>query len=120
VGEVDIAKQQQQQQQQQQPRKVFFSSKKEKYQPDGDGAHTFNPSIWEAKAGGSLSSRLAWSIERVPGQPGLHRESASNKTKQKQEEKHQKQTTQLLKKRKEGRKEGRKKKKRKNRPTHLP
>jgi hypothetical protein len=26
-------------------------------------AHTFNPSTWEAKAGGFLSSRPAWSIE---------------------------------------------------------
>jgi hypothetical protein len=26
-------------------------------------AHTFNPSIWEAEAGGFLSSRPAWSIE---------------------------------------------------------
>jgi len=39
-------------------------------------AHTFNPSTWEAEAGGSLSSRAAWSPERVPGQPGLsHRET---------------------------------------------
>lgn len=28
-------------------------------------------STWEAETGGSLSSRLAWSIERAPGQPGL-------------------------------------------------
>jgi hypothetical protein len=26
-------------------------------------AHTFNPSTWEAEAGGFLSSRLAWSTE---------------------------------------------------------
>jgi major histocompatibility complex class I len=26
-------------------------------------AHTFNPSIWEAEAGGFLSSRPAWSTE---------------------------------------------------------
>ena len=32
--------------------------------------HTFNPSTWEAKAGGSLSLRPAWSAESVPGQPG--------------------------------------------------
>jgi hypothetical protein len=31
-------------------------------------AHTFNPSTWEAEAGGLLSSRSAWSIEWVPGQ----------------------------------------------------
>jgi hypothetical protein len=40
-------------------------------------AHAFNPSTWEAEAGGFLSSRLAWSTEWVPGQPGLHRETLS-------------------------------------------
>jgi hypothetical protein len=39
----------------------------------------FNPSTWEAEAGGFLSSRLAWSTEWVPGQPGLHRETQSQK-----------------------------------------
>jgi hypothetical protein len=43
-------------------------------------AHTFNPSTQEAEAGGFLSSRLAWSTEWVPGQPGLHRETLSRKT----------------------------------------
>jgi hypothetical protein len=38
-------------------------------------AHAFNPSTWEAEAGGSLSWRPAWSTEWVPGQPGLHRET---------------------------------------------
>ena len=33
-------------------------------------AHAFNPSTWEAEAGGFLSSRLAWST-----QPGLHRKT---------------------------------------------
>ena len=42
----------------------------------------FNPSIWEAEAGRSLSLRLAWSTERGPGQPGLHRETLSHKQKQ--------------------------------------
>jgi hypothetical protein len=37
--------------------------------------HAFNPSTWEAEAGGFLSLRPAWSIEWVPGQPGLHRET---------------------------------------------
>ena len=46
-------------------------------------AHAFNPSTWEAEAGGFLSSRPAWSTERVPGQPGLHRETLSRKTKKK-------------------------------------
>jgi hypothetical protein len=50
--------------------------------------HAFNPSTWEAEAGGFLSSRPAWSTKWVPGQPGLHRETLSrkkpkNKTKQK-------------------------------------
>ena len=44
--------------------------------------HAFNPSIWEAEAGRFLSSRLAWSTEWVPGQPELHRETLSRKTKQ--------------------------------------
>jgi hypothetical protein len=45
--------------------------------------HAFNPSTWEAEAGGFLSLRPAWSTKQVPGQPGLHRETLSqNKTKQ--------------------------------------
>jgi hypothetical protein len=44
-------------------------------------AHAFNPSTSEAGAGRFLSSRLAWSIERVLGQPGLHRETLSQKKK---------------------------------------
>jgi hypothetical protein len=43
--------------------------------------HAFNPSTWEAETGGFLSSRPVWSIERVPGQPGLHGETLSQKTK---------------------------------------
>jgi hypothetical protein len=47
-------------------------------------AYTFDPSTWEAKAGGFLSLRPAWSTEWVPGQLGLRRETLSrNKTKQK-------------------------------------
>jgi hypothetical protein len=34
----------------------------------------------EAEAGGFLSSRPAWSTERVPRQPELHRETLSRKT----------------------------------------
>jgi hypothetical protein len=41
--------------------------------------HAFNPSTWEAKAGGFLSLRPAWSTEWVPGQPGLYRETLSRK-----------------------------------------
>jgi hypothetical protein len=44
--------------------------------------HAFDPSTWEAEAGGFLSSRPAWSTEWVPGQWGLHRETLSWKTKQ--------------------------------------
>jgi hypothetical protein len=38
-------------------------------------AYTFIPSTGEAEAGGSLSSRPAWSIAQVLGQPGLHRKT---------------------------------------------
>jgi hypothetical protein len=38
---------------------------------------TFNPSTQEAETGRSLSLRPAWFTERVPGQPGLHRETMS-------------------------------------------
>jgi hypothetical protein len=44
-------------------------------------AHTFNPSTWEAEAGGFVSLRPAWSTEWVPGHPGLYRETLSWKTK---------------------------------------
>jgi hypothetical protein len=44
-------------------------------------AHAFNPSTWETEAGIFLSSRPAWSTEWVPGQPGLHRETLSQKKK---------------------------------------
>jgi hypothetical protein len=43
--------------------------------------HAFNPSTWEAEAGTVLSSRPAWFIEWVLGQPGLYRETLSRKTK---------------------------------------
>jgi hypothetical protein len=46
-------------------------------------AHAFNPSTWEAEAGGSLSSRPPWSTKRVPGQPRQHREILSQKKKKK-------------------------------------
>ena len=42
-------------------------------------AHAFNPSTWEAEAGGFLSLRPAWSTKWVPGQPGLYRETLSRK-----------------------------------------
>jgi hypothetical protein len=42
--------------------------------------HGFNPSTWEAEAGRFLSLRPAWSTKLVPGQPGLYRETLSQKT----------------------------------------
>jgi hypothetical protein len=45
--------------------------------------HTFNPSTWEAEAGGFLSLMPAWSTEWVTEQPGLYREILSRKAKQK-------------------------------------
>jgi hypothetical protein len=55
-------------------------------------AHAFNPSTREAEAGGFLSSRPAWSTEWVPGQPGLHRETLSQKKTTKKTPKNKKQT----------------------------
>jgi NADH:ubiquinone oxidoreductase subunit E len=40
-------------------------------------ALAFNHSTREAEAGGSMSLRTTSSMKRVPGQPGLHRESLS-------------------------------------------
>jgi hypothetical protein len=48
-------------------------------------AHTFNHSTQEAETEGFLSSRLARSTKRVPGQPELHRETLSQKTKTKKQ-----------------------------------
>ena len=39
--------------------------------------YAFNPSTWEAEAGGFLGSRPAWSTKWVPGQPGLYKETLS-------------------------------------------
>ena len=39
--------------------------------------HAYNPSTWEAEGGRLKNSRPAWSIECVPGQPGLQRETQS-------------------------------------------
>jgi hypothetical protein len=44
-------------------------------------AHAFDPSSQEAEAGRSLSLRPDWRAEEVPGQPGLHRETLSQKPK---------------------------------------
>jgi hypothetical protein len=42
--------------------------------------HAFNHCSRDEEGGRSLSSRVAWSIEPVPGQPGLHRETLSLET----------------------------------------
>ena len=51
------------------------------------------PALWEAEAGGFLSSRPAWSTEWVPGQPGLYRKTLSprNQNPKKQKTKKQQQ-----------------------------
>jgi hypothetical protein len=49
-------------------------------------AHTFNPSTWEAE-GRRISEFEASLVYRVPGQPGLHRETLSRKTKKKKKKK---------------------------------
>ena len=43
--------------------------------------NTFNPSTWEVEleVGGSVSSRPPWSTEHIPGEPGLHRGTLSQK-----------------------------------------
>jgi hypothetical protein len=64
-------------------------------------AHAFNFSTRGAEAGGSLSSRPAWSTEWVPGQPGLHRETLSRKNKNKTKQKQTKKKRKKEKKRKE-------------------
>jgi hypothetical protein len=43
--------------------------------------HAFNPSTWEAEAGGFLSSRPAWAIQRNPVLK--NRNKQTNKTKKK-------------------------------------
>jgi hypothetical protein len=43
--------------------------------------HTFDPSSREAEAGGSMSSKPAWSTEQVTGWPELHQETPSQKLK---------------------------------------
>ena len=58
---------------------------KKAFPKPGVVAHAFNPSTWEAEAGGFLSSRPAWSTKWVPGQPGLHRETLSQKNQKKKQ-----------------------------------
>jgi hypothetical protein len=52
--------------------------------------HAFSPSTWEAEAGGFLSLRPAWSTKCAPGQPGLHRETLSQKKNKKKQKRKQK------------------------------
>jgi hypothetical protein len=53
--------------------------------------HAFNPSTWEAEAGGFLSSRPAWSTEWVPGQPArATQRNPVSKTKKKRKRKKKK------------------------------
>jgi hypothetical protein len=65
--------------------------------------HAFNPSTWEAEAGGFLSSRPAWSTEWVPGQPGLHRETLSQKEKRREEKRREEKRREEKRKRREER-----------------
>ena len=50
-------------------------------------AHALIPALGKEEAGGSQSLRPTWFTERVPGQPGLHEETLSQKTKTKRKEK---------------------------------
>ena len=61
----------------------YSAIKNNEFRP-GVVAQACNPSTQEAEAGGFQSSRPAWSTEWVPGQPGLHRETLSQKNKTKQ------------------------------------
>jgi len=58
-----------------------FKKNKNKNEP-GMVVHSFDPSTPEAEAGRFLRSRPTWSTEWVPGHPGLHRETLSQKTNQ--------------------------------------
>jgi hypothetical protein len=51
---------------------------------DGQWWHTPLIPALGAEAGRFLSSRPVWSTEFVPGQPGIHRETLSQKNKTKQ------------------------------------
>jgi len=69
-------------------------------------AHAFNPSTREAEAGGFLSLRPAWSTKWVPGQPGLYRETLSQKQTNKQTNKQKTKTKGKKEKRKGKEEEG--------------
>jgi hypothetical protein len=65
----------------------------------GSGAHAFDPSTWEAEAGGFLSSRPVWSTESSRTARAIQRKKKKKKERKKEKRK---------KERKKGRKEGRK------------
>jgi hypothetical protein len=86
-------------------RLVILGSIRKQAEP-GMVAHTFNPSTWEAEAGGFPSSRPPWSTKCVPGQPGLQRNPVLKQ--QQQQRKNERKNE-----RKKGRKEGRRKERKK-------
>jgi hypothetical protein len=66
----------------------------------------FNASILETEAGRSLSWAPAWSTERYPGQPGLHKKKNMSPKNRKEG-------------RKEGREGGREEGRKEDRQTHI-
>jgi hypothetical protein len=70
--------------------KIQFAKHKKIKKKPVVAAHAFNPSTREAEVGKFLSSRPAWTTEWVPGQPGLHRETPSQKNKRNKKKKKKK------------------------------
>jgi hypothetical protein len=66
---------------------MWKTSKQRTWRVLGMEAHVYCRSVREAKAGGCLNSRPAWSTEKVSGQPGLHRETLPWKSQIKQQNK---------------------------------
>lgn len=52
------------------------------------GLQYFNTNTQNTEAGGSLSSKAAWTTEQVPREPGLHRETLCQKEKERKTETH--------------------------------
>jgi hypothetical protein len=86
-------------------------TKQNKPNQPGVVAHAFNPSTREAEAGRFLSSRPAWSTKWVPVQPGLSRETLSQKKKKKTKKKTKTKKTKKTKKQKKKQKPKNKQKK---------
>ena len=81
-------------------------------------AHTFNPITWEAKAGGFLSSRPAWSTELSSRRArAIQRNPVFEKQTNKQTNKQKKKKKTKTKKEKIKQKQKQKKKKRKTKQT---